>query len=68
MQGSWYFKPGLEDKIIQLEDSENANVSFVDQVQSPDKIKKEIFNAIIELLTKVFEIEKNAKHVSLPSF
>lgn len=46
LQGSWYFKPGLENQIIHAENCKESNITFVDNVRSPDKIKKTIFDAI----------------------
>lgn len=50
LRGCWYYKTGLEDKIIQVKDDQRGNVSFVEQVRSPDKIKCEIYNAIKKIL------------------
>lgn len=60
LQNSWYFKPGLEDKLILVEDSKKGNVTFVDQVKSSEKIKNEIFVAIKTSLSKVAD-QKNEK-------
>jgi inosine-uridine nucleoside N-ribohydrolase len=54
----WYYMPGLENKIISLQESNQANVTFVDEVRSPEKIKDEIFTAITQGLTKMTELQK----------
>lgn len=61
----WYYKSGLEDKIIRLEDSKDANVTFINQVRSPEKIKDEIFTAIKKGVTEIpkqAELQKKSKN------
>lgn len=54
---SWYFKPGLDHKIISSQDNPESNVRFVTQLTSATAIKEDIISLISSTLTKESEVK-----------
>ncbi|HAT8940516.1 TPA: nucleoside hydrolase [Legionella pneumophila subsp. pneumophila] len=48
--GSWYNMPGLENKLMKVEDSEESHIKFVSQVESSSAIRRKIINSIKQIL------------------